>query len=118
MFTALKTATLSAMIALGALAAVPATAQADSLYLDAGGRHGPSVGWEFGDGGRDYWRHDRRSFRGCSYDRALDKADRMGLRRARVVDEGRRTISVAGRKWDRRVVVTFARAPGCPVIGR
>lgn len=118
MFTALKTATLSAMIALGALAAIPATAQADNLYVQGGGRHGPSVGWEFGDSGRDYWRHDRRGVRGCSFDRALDKADRMGIRRARVVNEDRRTISVAGRKWDRRIVVTFARAPGCPVLGR
>ena len=38
MFNTIKTAALSALIGLGALAAMPATAQADGLYLNFGGR--------------------------------------------------------------------------------
>lgn len=69
-----------------------------------------------GDRQRD---QDRRSERrDCTPDRALDKADRMGLRRARVGDVGRRTISVTGRnRRGDRVVVTFDRRDGrCPVL--
>ena len=43
MFDMLKTAALSAMIGLGAITALPAAAQADSLYLSFGDRY---------DGGR------------------------------------------------------------------
>lgn len=121
MFKTLKTATLSALIGLGALAAVPAVAQADGLYLNFG-HSGPRFGVYDGDREqvRD-WRRDRdwgRERRGCSADRALDKAERMGLRRARIVDMGRHTIKVAGRKYNDRVVVVFARERGCPVIYR
>lgn len=143
MFNMLKTAMLSAMIGLGGLAAIPAPAQADGIYLNFGGGDDGRLGvfvrdgrdddrWERHDRGdrwdrhdrRDRWdRHDRRdrwerrhNRRACTPDRALDKADRMGLRRARVVDVSRRTITVSGRKWHDRVHVTFARAPHCPVI--
>ncbi len=68
--------------------------------------------------GRDARRWDRhRRERGCSPDEALDKAERIGLRRARIVDVDRRTIEVGGRRFGQRVVVTFARAPRCPIIG-
>jgi hypothetical protein len=131
MFNMLKTAVLSAMIGLGGLAAMPASAHADGIYLNFGGsddaRMGVFVQDGRYDGRRDRWdrhdRHDRRDRwerrehrRACTPDRALDKADRMGLRRARVVDVSRRTITVSGRKWHDRVHVTFARAPNCPVI--
>jgi hypothetical protein len=54
--------------------------------------------------------------RGCTEDRALDKAERMGIRRARIVDAGRRTIEVRGRSRDgERVYLTFGRERGCPV---
>ena len=54
--------------------------------------------------------------RGCSEDRALDKAERMGIRRARVVSAGRRTIEVRGRaRGGDRVSVVFGRERGCPV---
>jgi hypothetical protein len=123
MLKTLKTAALSALIGLGALAAVPAVAQADGLYLNFG-HSGPRFGVY--DGGRERvrdWRHDRdrrdRDWRrGCSPDRALDKAERMGLRRARIVDVGRSTIKVAGRKFNDRVVVVFGRDRGCPIIYR
>ncbi len=69
-----------------------------------------------GDYRRDYERRSDR--RECTPDRALDKADRMGIRRARIDDVGRRTISVRGRNRDGdRVVVTFARQDRrCPVL--
>lgn len=134
MFNMLKTAVLSAMIGLGGLAAMPASAQADGVYLNLGSGGDARFGVFVRDGDRDdrgrwerrdRWdRHDRRDDRwerrhhrrACTPDRALDKADRMGLRRVRVVDVSRRTITVSGRKWHNRVRVTFARAPNCPVI--
>lgn len=121
MFAKLKTAILSAVIGLGTLAAIPATAQADGLYLNYGGRHsGVGVGVHIGDYDRvDYrWghRYDRRDYRRCTPHRAVNKAERFGVRRARVVDVDRRTITVAGRKWGDRVRMTFGRAPHCPVV--
>jgi hypothetical protein len=118
MFSKLKTAALSAMIGLGAIAAMPAAAQAEGLYLNFGGGHqSAGVGVYLGDEDRvDYRHHNRRHQRACTPDRALDKAERMGLRRARGVDVDRRTIEVAGRKYGERVKITFARAPNCPVV--
>jgi len=118
----LKTAVLSALIGLGALGAAPASAQS-GVYLGlGGGHHGPSVGVWFGDSGHSYRRHDRRHDRrwehrrGCSAGQALNKAERMGIRHARVVDIDRRSVDVRGRKYGERVRVSFARAPGCPLI--
>jgi hypothetical protein len=120
MFNIIKTAALSAMIGLGALAAAPATAQADGLYLNFGG-HQAGAGFYFGDSRHSYRRHHRdhrRHFvRGCSTGTALYKASRMGVRHARVTDVGRHSISVRGRKHHHRVHIRFARAPGCPIIG-
>ncbi len=121
MFNTIKTAALSALVGLGTLAAIPA--HADSLYLGFGDRHDPRFGIYTGDddGYRRDWRRDRdrdRDWRGCSPDRALDKAERMGLRRARVVDMSRRTVKVAGRQYGDRVVVVFANERGCPIIYR
>jgi hypothetical protein len=120
-----KTAVLSALIGLGGLAAIPAAAQADGLYLNFGGnpdvRFGVYAGDRY-DGNRyhdRYDRYDRRDWRrGCSPERALNKAERMGLRRARIVDASRRTVKVAGRKYHDRVVVVFANQRGCPIIYR
>lgn len=63
-------------------------------------------------------RFDRDDYRACSPDRAVSKARRMGLRDARVVDVGRRSITVRGRSYGDRVRITFGRSPSCPVIGR
>jgi hypothetical protein len=118
MFATLKTAALSAMIGLGAIAAMPAAAQADGVYLNFGGRHDNArVGVYFGDGDRgDYRYHRRHHVRACTAGRALDKAERLGIRRARVVDVDRRSIDVVGRKHGDRVRVTFGRAPNCPIV--
>ncbi|WP_127522494.1 hypothetical protein [Mesorhizobium sp. Z1-4] len=115
MFKKIRTAALSAVIGLGALAAAPATAQADSFYFGIT-PNGPSFGFH-SDSSRRHWGGQRRYHRAtCSPQRALNKADRMGIHRARVRSENRRVISVAGRKHRQRVVVTFAKAPNCPVV--
>lgn len=127
MLKMIKTAALSALIGLGGLAALPAAAQADGIYLNFGGygNGGYGIQAQFRDhrGHRDYrgdhdWRRDRDRRRGCSLERALDKAERMGIRRARVVDANRRLIEVSGRKFNHRTTVTFANQRGCPVLYR
>jgi hypothetical protein len=131
MFNTIKTAAIAGLIGLTALAAVPA--QADSgIYLRFGN---DGVGIQ-GDNGRvyrrnryrDQYRDDvyrdyeyrdefRRSERRCTPERALYKAERIGVHRARIADVSRRTISVVGRSRGERVYITFARAPRCPIIG-
>jgi hypothetical protein len=55
--------------------------------------------------------------RQCTEDRALNKAERMGMRRARIEDVSRRTIEVRGRdRHGDRIRLTFGRQPNCPVL--
>lgn len=119
MLSKFRTAALSAVIGLGA--ALPA--QADGLYLNFGG-NGPAVGIDVVDGGhrrdwRDDHRRDQRDRRDqrCTPERALWKAERMGVRRARVEDVSRHSITVRGRSRGERIFVTFGRAPSCPIVG-
>lgn len=136
MCSTLKTTLLAGLTGLIALTSVQ-TASADS-YFGLGGGSGPRIEFRVEDGRSDHrrdrdrdWRDDRRGDRdrgrdrdrdrrdvreGCSPERALWRAERMGLRRARVVDVSRRTVVVRGRDRGDRVTVVFARAPGCPVI--
>ena len=122
MFNTIKRVALSALVGLGTLAAIPA--HADSLYLGFGNNNDPRFGVYTGDDDgyyrRDHRRDERRDNwrRGCSPDRALDKAERMGLYRARIVDVNRRTVKVMGRQDGDRVVIVFANERGCPVIYR
>lgn len=124
MFNKLKAAAVSALIGITALTAVPATAQESGIYLKFGGQ-GDHGGVYSGDVSRVQYREGRRHYRDrhdrwnrhCTPGRALNKAERMGVRRARVADVSRRTITVVGRSYRGRAVVTFARAPRCPVIG-
>lgn len=117
MFNTIRTAVLSAVIGLGALAAAPATAQADSFYFGIS-PNGPSFGFRSDNGRR--WdrdrRHHRRDWDQCSERDALRKADRMGIHRTYVRDSNRHVISVGGRKRGHRVAITFSRAPNCPVV--
>ncbi|MBZ9676156.1 hypothetical protein [Mesorhizobium sp. ES1-1] len=124
MFNKIKTAALSALVGLGTLAAIPA--HADNLYLGLGNNDDARVGVYVGEDGyrhrredwrRDDWRRDEWR-RGCSPERALGKAERMGLHRVRILDVNRRTVKVAGRQYGDRVVVVFANERGCPVIYR
>ena len=118
MFNTIKTAALSALVGLGTLAAMPA--HADSLYLGFGNNNDPRFGVYAGDDGYRHRRDERRDYwrRGCSPERALNKAERMGLYRARIVDVNRRTVKVMGRQDGDRVVIVFANERGCPVIYR
>lgn len=69
------------------------------------------------DGEREGRRGRREAYdRHCSPDDALNKAERMGVRRARIVDVGRRSVDVAGRWRGDRVVLTFGAGRGCPLI--
>jgi hypothetical protein len=113
MFSILKTAVVAGMIGFAALAAAPA--EADALYVNFGHHHaGFSVRIGGGDDYRnDYWRSGRR----CSPERALYKAERMGVHRARVDYVSQRKIGVTGRAHGEQVYLTFARMPGCPIIG-
>lgn len=119
MLKLIRNTALSAMIGLGALAALPATASADKLVIQAGnGGAGFSV-W-IGDRGRPNWRGRDRwhgpRHRACSPNQAVSKAGRMGIRHARVHRASNRSITVGGRARGHQVRVVFARAPGCPVI--
>lgn len=131
MLTRIKAAALSALVGFSALAAIPATAQADGIYLNLGSGE-PRFGVYAGDrdNNRD-WRGDRWSDergggrdrdrdwrRGCSPEWALNKAERMGIWRARIVDVNRRVIKVAGRQDGERTMVVFGRERGCPVLYR
>jgi hypothetical protein len=132
MFKLIKTATLSAMIGLGAMAAAPATASADSIGFGIVSQN-TGFGFYFGESGsarrdwhhrdyrhrRDYrhhrhYRHERRDY--CSAREALRKAQWLGLRYPRVTYINYRTIGVSGRRGYHYDRVTFARAPHCPVL--
>lgn len=122
MLKKIRNAAFSALIGLGALAAVPATAQADSLTFHAGGG-GAGFGIWFGDSSRTHWRGDRRwhnrhrpHYRVCTPGQALNKAHRIGIRHARINRVNHRVIAVGGRSRGHHVRVVFARAPGCPII--
>jgi hypothetical protein len=120
MFAKLKTAALAALVALGAFAAVPATAQASDFSFGFGSANG-AVTVQFGSGrgwDRGYDRHHGPR-RACSERQAVYKAADMGLRHARVVHSSHRAIEVRGRSHRHgRTTVVFARAPHCPVIAR
>lgn len=126
MLKILKTAALAAIVGLGALAAMPASAQAQGgTYLGFGsGAQGQSIGFHFSDRGRhDYRGYDRHRPRhqgyrnACSPRDAVRKASRMGLRDVRVVGTGMRTIRVEGKRHGYRYqTMTFANARNCPVL--
>lgn len=118
MLRTIKTLALSAMIGLGGLAAIPATAQAEGLYLHLGNADA-RLGVYVGDRGRDHHRWDRRSHRDdrrCSPREAVNKAERLGLRRVEVRNVTPSRIVVTGRDRGDRVAVTFGRGRNCPII--
>lgn len=123
MFKFAKTAALSALLGLGAIAAIPTAAQAQSGGVYLGFGQGPSVGFHFVDRGRhDLRGRDRHPPRAhhrghCSPREAVRKASRMGLRDVRVVRDGRRVVEVEGRRHGKRYfTVAFANERGCPTF--
>jgi hypothetical protein len=111
MFTTLKTAAMAGLIGLTSLAALPA--EADGLFLRHGGHHDKARFGIFLGGGEREFRNMERS---CTPERALDKAERIGIRRARIDYVRRRSIGVVGRSQGDWIHVTFSRAPNCPVL--
>ncbi len=112
MISTFAKAGLAALIALGGISATASTAAAGpdvqyGIYVQDGYRHG-GHGW--GRPGRD---RDR-----CAPWLAEEKASRMGIRRARVVDVSPRRVVVAGFDRYGRDRVVFANVRGCPVIRR
>jgi hypothetical protein len=127
----IRTAVMVAgLVGAGALAVAPASA--DSLRVGGPGgsvtvQLGPDSSRVYRDHRRDDHRRDddrrwddrrdhRPVMRACTAERALWKAERMGVRRARVAFESRRAISVRGRDRRGPVELTFGRAPDCPLI--
>jgi hypothetical protein len=120
MFRKIRNAAFSALIGIGALAAVPAAAKADSMTFHMGGG-GAGFGIWLGDSSRTHWRgpdyrYGQRYHRACTPGQALHKADRMGIRHARINRVNHRVIAVGGRARGHHVRVVFARVPGCPII--
>lgn len=107
---------IAALIAMAGLSGTVSTAAA------AGPEFGIYIQHRGHDRDRDRWerpRHDRHHRGGrCSPWLAEEKASRMGLRRARVVDIDRRTVTVIGRDRHGRDRIVFANDRGCPVIRR
>ena len=120
MRTLLMNAAFALAIGVAGLPALASQASAQDLELRLD-RHGPQLRMreacdpDVEDCYDNSYRYAER--RGCTEDRALDKAEAMGIRRARIVSVGRRTIQIRGRSYDGdRVYVTFGRQRGCPVL--
>lgn len=123
---------IAALIALAGFSATAPTAAASGTEFrilvqqgwDGRGDHrGDWRGDGRGDWGRDRhydrWDGPRRDRGGrCAPWLAEEKASRMGLRRARVVDVDRRTVTVVGRDRHGRDRIVFANDRGCPLIRR
>jgi hypothetical protein len=101
---------LAAIVSLTGLSVTAPTAAASEPGF------GVYVQYRDGHRGREGRSHHRRP--GCAPWLAEEKARGMGLRRARVVDVSRRTVTVVGRDHYGRDRVVFANARGCPVIRR
>jgi len=136
MFNSFRSLALSAIVGLGAAAAAVPAAQAEGIYVDIGRYGDVRAGvmaeydgpdrdrYEDYDGYQDVrdhrqgdrnWRH--RSQRRCSANDAVEAARDLGIRRARVVSTGNRTVEVRGRYRGDRVTVVFARQGNCRVLG-
>ncbi len=114
MFGKIKIAVASALIAMGSLAAFPATANAGSVDIDivfGGGVHGAGGYGAGGYGGGWSGGHGPR----CSPWKAEAKARNMGLRRVHIADVGPNRIVVKGKRWGRTHTVVFGRNANCPI---
>jgi hypothetical protein len=109
----IKASAVCAVLGIGALAGAPA--QADTIHI--GTTHGGfGIFVSDRDGHRWHGRDHYRPVRFCSTGRALGKAERMGVRRARVAYQNRSVIGVKGHDRRGRIMLTFGRSAGCPLI--
>ncbi len=121
MFAQLKMSALALMVTASSTLVAPHFAKAQDVIIDLDRKGGPRLRVDDDDDdvrsrGSRYREERRRPGDDCSPERALDKAERLGVRRARVDRVGRRTIEVRGRLRGERVVVTVGRSRGCPIL--
>lgn len=123
MFKFIRTAALAAIMGVGAIAAMPASAEASNASFSFGiASPDGAFSVQFGNPGpgyypRGYPRHRQAST--CSDRRAVNTARDMGLRNAHIARSSHRSVEVRG--WSHRrghTAIVFARAPHCPVIAR
>ncbi len=112
-------AALVALTSFGATLTGAAAAGPDyGVYVQYHDRdRGPPRGWDGGPPPRD-WRGPPPRRDRCDSWLAEEKASRMGLRRARVVDVSRRVVVVEGFDRRGRDRIVFANERGCPTIRR
>lgn len=103
-----KTALFLAFAAATA-AAMPMPASAQEIIIDRNGLR-------LADPDDEPAPRPRRQQRECTPDRALDAAEDLGVRRARVVRVGRRVIEISGRLDGERVLVSVGRGRSCPIL--
>jgi hypothetical protein len=111
---------LIAKIGVAALIALTGFSAAPTVAAASGPEFGIQVQYRESDRHRHHHRPGHRPDRrpGCSPWYAQEKARRMGLRRARVVDVSRRAVVVSGFDRRGRDRIIFANRRGCPVIRR
>jgi hypothetical protein len=121
MFKIIRTTALAAVVGLGAMAAMPASAEASNASFSFGMSSGSGAfSIQIGPGHRYY--RDRGRYhhrRACSDRQAVSKARDMGLRNARVVRASHRSVEVRGwSRWRGHSAIVFSRAPHCPIVAR
>jgi len=112
----LKSFAVTAALGLAAVFTVGASANAASpmtVPAVSTAAHGAVVNVDY----RSRPHHGRPVYRGpaCSVEAAKMKANRMGIRNARVVYRGK-SVQVRGYRHGRPGGVVFANARGCPII--
>ncbi|MFN3548944.1 MAG: hypothetical protein ACK4U0_15770 [Mesorhizobium sp.] len=122
MTSLIKTALVAISLAAAGLGASATTASASNVgfgIVIGGGGHYGGPGWHGGHHGGPGWHGGPRGGRHngfCAPGHALQKANWMGIRHARVVDVNFRTVRVDGRKHGMPVRAVFANDRGCPVV--
>jgi hypothetical protein len=76
-----------------------------------------SPSYKYGNHNKGYG-YKKQKIRYCTTGRALHKAERFGIRHARVINANKHSITVKGRKHGHRVKVKFGRHISCPVYAR
>jgi hypothetical protein len=109
----IKASAVCAVLGIATLAGAPA--QADALYVGTG-HNGLHVLVRDNHGPRWQGNGHYRPVRACTTERALEKARRMGVRRAHVAYQNRSVIGVKGHDRRGRIALTFGRSASCPLI--
>ncbi len=114
----MRTILIGMALAAGFATAVPAQAQDLEFRVGPDGlRIDRECNPRYEECYRDGYRNREEPRRRCTEERALNKAERMGLHRVRVEAAGRRTIEVRGRdRFGERIFVTFGRQANCPIL--